>query len=338
MLPLVDIRGIWHLTYVLGLSGLLVFTACRQELKNVPPIARVFWLYFSILCIVTLEFPNTYFGPYTPYVQSTAGQAFAEVTLICSAAYALRRWIAVVMPFVALFSAVCVWFNWSGFFHAPSFNMAFAATCLPLIVIDPNKVSFAKVAAWVFICGTALTHHGTTALLILVSHHVVAAFKDKKYYSLGVMAFLAWISAKVFHGPFDSGHERLVKWGEYMTPWSQESWDKIVFGIGPGSFMWYSILKNKYQTGIYLQMHNEFLQILWENGVVGFGLALAVCYKAIRRVREDAVLLQGVAGCIVFSLTYCPLRYFPSALLIAYFFTLALIPEDESNLCHVGIQ
>lgn len=122
--------------------------------------------------------------------------------------------------------------------------------------------------------------------------------------------------------------ERISHWVQAMQFWLQD-WHRIIYGVGPGSYVWYSIMEHPAQTGVYLQLHNDWLQVLWENGVIGFGLMAWVAAIAVRRSWGHLSVLQGVVGSMVFAFTYQPLRYFPSALLTAYFFAQALIVKDS---------
>ena len=335
-LPQLDVNGIWHIAYCLGLAFFVPVSTSYlwKSTGSLKPAMLLNYLLFQ--CVWFLEWPSIHFGPYTHDFQSTTGQVFAELSLITFGVYYLRNnRVQKVFPAFAVFCTICVWFNWTGFMHAPSFNMAMAAACIPLIA-----------SPWVFgfIVLTALTHHGSTALVIIAAQLLASMPKLKKKSILGISAFaigcaaILMTTALIFKThPTATALERLGKWGEYLAFW-REDWKRVVFGVGPGSFVWYSIITHPYQTGLYLQMHNDWLQVLWENGLIGFGLMVGVIRLAIKRVwRTDLVALQGLFGCMAFGLTYNPLRYFPSALLIAYFLSRALIVEGvQFNFARFG--
>lgn len=324
-LPLVDINGIWHIAYFIGIGAML--PVCLHYLIGVrlPLIAQALWYYILLQALFFIEWPTAHFGPYTSNFQSTAAQAFAELIFIPIGAILLHRYIKKLITPIAVFSSLCVWFQWPGFMHAPSFNMALAAMCLPAIYFQEIQV---------FIVLTALTHHGSTALLIFLAQVLVFFFTREKKTRKKFLPFIAGgfigeiFSAYHFQNQplFNSG-ERIHKWVEFFQFWIAD-WRRIIFGVGPGSFVWYSIMSHPYQTGFFMQMYSDWFQVLWENGIVGFGLEVAVAVEAVKRARKNPRLLQGLFGCMVFGLTYGPLRYFPTALLTAWFFSQALVIEN----------
>lgn len=109
--------------------------------------------------------------------------------------------------------------------------------------------------------------------------------------------------------------ERLEHWRRYMAFWGANPRD-IILGFGTGSFMWLSLLVDKFTPPMFLHMHSDWLQILFEQGVVGLALCLGVVVSAAYRVWSSPKLLAGVLGVCAFGLTYHPLRFAPSALVV----------------------
>lgn len=323
-LPLLDPGGVWLTTYFIGLSLIIVLVGRRLVGRLLPVSAQAFWVYVLLQALFIVEYPRAHFGPYTPSFQSTAAQAFIEALFIPIAAIIFNRAIGYLIPVVAVTTSLFVWLDYPGLMHAPSFNMALAAMCVP--AIRSRSIKY-------FVIATALSHHGSTALAILLAQFVVTVMQSRIsrwYFLLAIAACV--VSAFVFQNqPWFNSGERIQKWIEYMQFWAG-SWKRIVFGSGPGSFVWYSIMTHKYQTGVYLQMHSEFLQVLWESGLIGFGLMTATAVSAVKRVWKDPVLLQGILGCMAFALTYEPWRYFSTALLTAWFFANVLVVE------HVDVE
>lgn len=320
-LPLLDIGGIWHITYFVCLSliGIIFTFGIGQAL---PLAAKLLWSYFLIWCLFIVEYPSVHFGTYTHSFQATAGQVLAEGILIPFAVITCSSFIEKAIPYFALFATACVWSKSPGLMHAPSFNMALAAMCIPITGF--SYLSF-------FIVFTALTHHGSTALMIMGAQALGLVLKRKLDWRwLVIAACIMFISALILQSqPMFNSSERLAHWIEYTRFWSTDT-RRIILGMGPGSFVWYSVMTHKYQTGFFLQMHNDYLEVLWALGCVGGSLAGLMIVDAVKRAwkKTDLVSLPGVLGCLAFMLTYEPIEYFPTALLTAFFFARALIVHD----------
>ncbi len=98
-----------------------------------------------------------------------------------------------------------------------------------------------------------------------------------------------------------------------------------IAGVGPGSFMWCSLLIDKFKEPMFLQMHSDWLQLAFEEGIVGILLVIATVLIAVKRALSNKRVLMGIAGASVFALTYHPLRFFPSAIMLALIFSEALV-------------
>lgn len=313
----VDLGGMWHIALFAGVSFGII--AWLHGLYFIPRTARVLWAYVLISATFILEWPALHFGPYTTAYQATAGQVIAEAVFIPLLALTLFGRIRQVLPFAALFACACVWGNWPGLMLAPSFNSAFAALCVPFI---PWWAALPVIV-------TVFTHHGSTALLILGAQF----FAYSLTYTRPARMLAAWLvcGSCLFlvahthqHAPMFDGMERLEHWKTFMQFWAKEPrW--IALGVGPGSFMWTSAIMYKFQSPIFLQMHSDWLQILWELGAVGLLLAIAVTIQAIKSAWGNLETFAGVLGCVVFGLTYHPLRFAPTALLIAWIFVRAFV-------------
>lgn len=325
ILPFIDLGGTWHITLAVGLM-----LVCGGFIHTFWGGTKSIWgqfllFYVMIQCIYLIEYPKAHFGIYTPSFQGTAAQALIEVILIPFTALYFHDAIKKLIPFLALFATVCVWLEWPGLLHAGSFNMALAAFCIPMIPEALESLGVVAIASPILIglIGlTAITHHGSTALFIIGAQLFILVIKKKLDWRWFLYAGLAGILLAVLlkTHPFSTSQERVDHWIEYLKFWRQ-NWTRMIFGSGPGSFIWYSIMNHPYQTGFFLQMHNEFLQILWESGVVGFGIAVGFCCETVKRAwNQEIVSLLGVVSALVFALTYEPLRFYPTALLTAFYF------------------
>ena len=305
-LPLIDLGQIRLILFFAAISLTAVVWVFKwNKFLSLP--AQMLWAYTLVSALFILEFPLAHFAPYTSAFQAQAGQIVAEVVFIPLLAMMLHRWIGYAIPWAAGAACLAVWFNVPGFLNAPSFNTAFAAACVPLI---PWWV---RLPVLVTICA----HHGSTAMLI-VGVQLLAYCRAPKFFAgwAVLAAGLAWI-AHTHSGALFDGGERLEHWHRYMEFWAREPrW--VILGVGPGSFTYIAAMLDKFQAPLFLQMHSDWLQILWELGAAGLVLAVFTFGDAVKRAWKDPDALASVLGIGAFAITYHPLRYLPTALLTAW--------------------
>ncbi len=301
----IDLGGVWHLSLFFGLLACLWYN-------------NFGWLFAWVMArgLMTLELPHLPFGDYTRAFQATTGQCMIEVILICSVARVKNLW--KLIPSLAFIEIACVWIFGKGLMVAPSFDTALIALCMPFIPIQLQIAGFI----------TIVTHHGYTALMILAAELLAIAIRCKSARIWCAISFTAIASAILLHHEY--GTDRINHWVRYMEFWRSD-WRYIIAGVGPGTFMLMSMLIDKFQPPLFLYMHNDYLQVLFELGLVGFVLMICLMARAIRGSWGNTKLLAGVLGASAFGLTYSPLRLFPSAMLIAMIFYRALV-EERVNL------
>lgn len=323
----IDHLGIWHITITIGCACIIL--GLLSKFKNLAIEARILWGYLLLSALYYFEFPWTHFGVFDTAFQVQAAQVFTEALLIPLGAIYFSRQIFRILPFVIVFELFSIWFGFDGLMLATSFDSAFCAIALPFL---PWWLGYAVVIS-------IITHHGSTALMILAAQIFSLVMKNKKTIPAFLISLpLLYLAAKLnTHGfGFFDGESRLDVYKKFMNFWvSRPRWAPL--GIGPGSFLWGSALMNKMEEGlwvggVWMQMHSDWLQILWELGVVGLALVLAVFGRAIKNAWHSPRHLAAIFGCAAFGLTYHPLRFFPPALLIACIFWRALNQETSLKL------
>lgn len=309
----IDYYGIWYTTVFAGMAITIVgFLTSKFMRKAFPLSARLLWGYVFLFALLFAECPIVPFGAVSRSFQVTAAQVALELLLIPFAAYFFSAWMPWILTLTAIASCVCVWVPCPGFMIAPSFNTALAALAVPFI---PWWASL-------FVIATALFHHGATAILILGAEFFAELVFNRRlkrmWQILPVGVGLLGVIFLHHTGQWLDGFDRIQHWKTFFEWWAQ-SWVYKIFGVGPGSFIWISIIMGRFKTPLFLQMHSDWLQILWEEGAVGFLLTIIVYIQAVRAAMRSRVEdLAGVFGLGVFALTYHPARFFPTALLAAW--------------------
>lgn len=314
-----------------------------QQKHRIGLIPAVLWGYVIGSALVILEMTwRVPFGQFNPAFLGTSGQTLAEAILIPTFLLSLPnrffnkwRYVFIVVSLIEIF---CVWTFGTGIMIAQSFDNSLVAMFIPFAPL------------WLIVTSviTILFHHGSTAMMVIAAQGLVLSFFNKRIRI--IMLFLIPIIVVVAYlhsiGPMLDGTERIVVWKSLINHWWKETaitqttpdgmvylalkiggdWWTRIFGIGAGSFMFLSIILEPKR--MFLSAHSEPVQILFELGMFGLFLTLATVLYAAFQVRRNPKLLSAIAGVCACSLTYHPLRWFPTALLICCIFREALLNEN----------
>lgn len=312
---MIEPDGVWRKTifFCLIFISILLF---KKLPKEISLGARLFWFFTACYSLLIFEYPGYFYGSLDEAFQTTAAQVFAEVLLIPLATIFYSDLLWELLPFTIIYQIACVWMNKNGFFVSPSFNTAFIALSLPFLPIYLTLIGVI----------TIFVHHGSTALLIFAAEAFAFFFVYKR-----LRRYLWWgfMLVPIFYFKHDfmwGADSRIEAWKRFMHAWAFKedthlyNVKNILVGAGPGSFMWLSMIIDKFKTPIFLMMHCDFLQIIFELGFVGFFLCLWTVGSAVLRVKGNPKLLGAVLGCCIFALTYHPLRWAPSEVLVCLIF------------------
>lgn len=336
----IDPGGVWRVSIFFGLLFLIVSLAWRHR-QEIGVLVGAGWSYALGRALYILEFPSFPFGDYNVAFISTAGQNFAELILIPGAVFMLgdrgRRYLWEVFKWTILVEVCLVWLKFPALMTVPyagSLDLALIAMFVP----------FAP--AWLAALSvfTILLHHGATAQSVLAAQALVFLFyyfKRRYAVILAAASTAALTLAAYIHtrggSPFDS-EGRLKMWKRAMLFWYHgglqpdavsSKW--ILIGVGPGTFMWTHFMMDGFVGEIFPWLHSDWLQVTWELGTLGGAAMLAITLLAAWRSRKAPRALAGVLGCAVCALSYHPLRYFPSALLVALVGFTALYGQKENR-------
>ena len=322
----IDIGRPWRLEFFFVLLTAF-FTFIFPYRHRIGNAAIALWSFALLMALFLSEYPTIHFGQYERLFQVTSSWNVIEVFTIPLLALSFSRYtrwrVWSVLPFLLLFEIACVWLHREGLLVASSFSLAMIALVLPLM---PNWFKIVALA-------TIVTHHGSTALVILAAQILAGAALNRKYRKyLLVLPILVLLSRyHQFRPHFDSA-ERLGIYKEFMSAWWSElvTRNPLVFflGTGPGTFFWISLMRNDFAEPQWWWLHSDFLQILFELGAIGFTLSLLTVWAAIKRNLDDSRMVSAIVGIVAFSLTYHPLRWAPTAFLVCLIFASAFQEEE----------
>lgn len=213
-------------------------------------------------------------------------------------------------------------------FDNPSMAASFIAITLFILDRDVdlrfNGAAFLRVVFWVTGIVAIVLTRSTTPLLALgaglVTLLVLNRFRWQYLIPLLGLPSLAYLYSDNLLS--DSGRFHL--WGMMYRWWVDQGWVRVAFGTGLGSMRFYipqeQALVDGMTTGFFFWLHNDWLQIAMEQGVVGFlcaiGLGAAVLWKARHTPHLAASLVAfGVTMCTNYPLHW-PVHAFLGAILV----------------------
>lgn len=307
-----EYNEIWRNGNLIGMI-LMIIILGFYFWERLGPWLTMTWTYFLIRGLMVFE------NPATPFIKElgmnfdqTAGQAFAQLLLIPLAVILIpdqlfKHWkkFAIAFGFIECF---CLLIYGYGAFNARSFDAAFIASVFPLApaILGVFLIVFIPAA-----------QSAATAFTILISQALAFAYVEKKYRKHLLFACALAIIAGYFfvpqlHGFSSSG--RIPAWLRFFTWWFDNA--DFFTGTGTGTFQWLGPYIDKFQGEMFLQMHNDWLQVFFEGGVIGLFLVVMAYWDLLLRSLKNPDLFRTLIGVGVFALTYHPLRFFPSALFI----------------------
>jgi O-antigen ligase len=275
---------------------------------------------------VWVNLPLKVYGIHHYKSMMSAGQFLSVAIMILSfcvfSPIKWKRWIFHTLFLLAILDAILVLFKIPGLFNASSMDACFLALMLPLFIYNRFYVASVLIAAAIL-----FTKSATPIFMFVAYGFIVLWYWNKKLLWLSAVPILlgAIFLKEFLYYPAD----RLQVWGDVFPKWV--STFNIWLGSGSGT---YKVLGPVFQTegvttSIFYFTHNEYLQIFFEQGLVGLVLGLWVTGRYFIRSTNplSKISLSGFAVC---SLTQYPFRFALTAFLFIY--VIRLIIEEERIL------
>lgn len=272
-------------------------------------------------------------------LDGSAGNAAVVLTLVSAlAAFSSKStagWLVVSLLVLGYLNSFLVLYFGHGIFHASSMDTAATALFFPLFV-DACRLAERR-GAWLFLLppiAAILFRHGSTAFAMLFVMGLAQIFYSKRkvlYCSLsfvvlavGGALYYHYVATVLGFDQLTSG--RAFNWSEGFTWWAQNANQWL--GTGTGTYQWIGPSVHNQKTLIFLWMHNEYLQALFEQGWLGLGLFLLVGGLALKKSFATRWLFTSLVGLSVACLTQFPFRFFVTQLFIVLLIRFA---QDEKS-------
>jgi hypothetical protein len=203
---------------------------------------------------------------------------------------------------------------------ASSFDSTIVAICYPLVLLLEFPSPSTKWISRAIPVLAIFAAHGSVGVGGLCLGLVILYMrKSWKLLSIPVVLFAiaTWLDPLIF-----SDSLRFICWKWSMNYWAHLPLLTRIFGTGLGTFSilgpYIQILTHSQMNNWYLEMHNDWLQCLFELGYLGLtiigSLTLYLIYKLYRSTHENSpYLLASVVTYAACALMYYPTRNIISA-------------------------
>lgn len=317
--------------WFLGLSALSLIPAYFIY-KKTNHFYSLFFIYFSISTFYMMVFRNFRFlklsGVPRPEFIATAGTEYICVVgislfLLLVPRYYLLK-IYETLPFYGLLNSLLVIFNYhfgfgrdsgsygiSGFIDSSGINSILLSFCF--------LKSFHSKKYWmlIFYIPAIFLSRSSMAYGVIATGFFFYFYSKRRYLACLIMGLLPIVIGLIPEGQelFHSG-DRFKAYKTFMTYWLENNW--ALFGAGPGSYL-ALCQKIQLETGfdlrgtilvLWLWLHSDWLQALFEFGVIGFSLLVGAFLTTLKKVRRNPELFSMVAAFGSSAVFDYPLRYF----------------------------
>lgn len=307
---------LWRWQMLFGIAVCLIIILVKLW-KNYHKIPLLTWTYFMASGLFCLFYEYRPLGISTLQVDESAGKAVILMIIVPIVVLVLKKefmkYAVSIFQFLALVNAGLVVMNGHGFMNAHSWDTAFIAMILPTMVfrITKSPITWLPTVFSLF----AIGYTGGRTAMVVMSACAFAYFLQKKrvFVACIIGSFVLLIGAQFSNESkmFDS--PRLNVWPyfmniywKYFDPW---------IGSGIGTFQWIGPLAQQKEqvflkNGLHLWMHNDYLQVLFETGIIGLTLMMATVFDCLKRSWKNRELFVTVIATLATMLTYYPFHWF----------------------------
>jgi hypothetical protein len=287
--------------------------------RGIPLILKAFW-FWCLLGSVWVAFSPFYMPDYMPEMfiwrtkWSCAQACVLMILFPIVGLYLPIKWYKIIFNIWAVWECYILLTTGNGLENGQTFCAALLILTLP--------VTFPLI--WPLMLFTAFKFGGSTALFVGLG--MLLAYLAPRIYKVlqdtRIALATAAVGAAVTYFAWDKvidlfdSSQRVPVWITFYKVW-RDNFPKIQ-GIGVGSWEWLGAFIDNPAKQSFIWVHNDYLQVLFEAGVVGFILLILSVAWVLWNARLNAhlrALSWGVAICMI---SYFPLHFAISQLLVLY--------------------
>jgi O-antigen ligase len=299
------------------------------------------WIAFALLVWVLFEAILLFYWPLITIdtlslrLRLVSARSFALVTMLIYFMTKIQPWhikhMVVFFEVLTLINCGLYLYFGHGVMNAGSVDMAFMAMVYPMMLFR-KKLTWSRIIILVLPPACVFfKRSGSTVFFALALGIGAGLLLQRKWYwvlastaaCLGVGKYIA----DTGQGGLLSDSGRFEPWTVIMNWWVE--WANMWMGTGTGSFQWLGPTIQNKENDLLIFMHNEYLQVIFEQGVIGFALMLAMIFLCLKGARKSPWLLAPCMSTLFVFVTQMPLRFIFSQLFILMLMRLCLDEDTK---------
>jgi len=312
----------FHFLIVSLLFTIIIPYCLRKEIGNVGALLWAYCLFSAAWVSFSQWYdPSAYIHfSIVPIIRDSAKQSLWLLFCVPLVVIFFRNKLLNIIKIGMVLNAFSVFCLGYGMFNAGTFDAGVMAAGLPLFMSrNYKKINF---IAATFVLGAIISTKSATGALVLLVVAISYMTIWKSYlYAVGAALFSFGVSFWLQGSELFNDSGRLTAWKNYLAWWLANA-DKV-FGTGVSTFNAISGFIVNGNGTIFLWAHNDWLQLLFDAGIIGLVLGLCYYFSTLYKVRKNAVLFSSLAGFGACALTYSPLHFAFSQMMCGYLFVKA---------------
>lgn len=334
-----------------GINNMIALTgASAVGIWNIGPLkpsVRLFWIYCLVSAIWVFMNPWQYGEPFQPSLDASSAEAAFQMLVIPFAALAcahqdhLTKTVWRVLAAICVIDSILLWCPWQyGLWNVKSMDTT-AIAMMSVAVWDKLyqgrgwQDKIIAILAW-FCVLTILFRGKSTGIFVLAAGLGVDILLRAGWrWALGVTAGVLGTGWLYLGSSLVDDSARFKAWSSFLDWWSYHV--NVWFGSGLGTFQWMAPWINPGSKQIFYWAHNEYLQLLFEGGIIGcalFGWVMWDVLKAAWKQRKiEKWMLPACAATAVGCLTQFPMRFGITQFFVCFLVFKILEREDYHDEC-----
>lgn len=210
---------------------------------------------------------------------------------------------------VVTLNALSLIFNRYGIFNIGTQDAGFIAAFLPMFLLF-HAGHIKENLAMAAICLFSVIHSGSATGMVTIFAMILGyAFYSKQLIRAFVAMSVVLPIAVLMQGKsLITSDGRIAGWSAYLSWW----WDKMPIWTGTGISTFEGVstyIPNLKFNEVFIWLHNDWLQILFDGGIIGLTLVLIFYIHSLNLAKKNLPVLLGLIGLGTCMLTYSPMHF-----------------------------